>query len=149
MPGLEFVFSIHADIETSRSAGPGLGGERLHIPIVGGEVRGKRLNGRVLPGGSDWPLIRADGASAIEAIYTIEANDGTLILVRNRGLRVSTPEILDKLRKGIANPADYYFRTAPQFDVPNGPHQWLRENLFVASIAPASGKVVVDVYQVT
>jgi Protein of unknown function (DUF3237) len=48
MPGLEYVFSIHAEIETPRSAGPGLGGERLHIPIIGGEVRGKRLNGTII-----------------------------------------------------------------------------------------------------
>lgn len=149
VPGLEFVFTIRAEIEAPRNAGSGLYGEQLHIPIVGGTVRGDRLAGRILPGGSDWPLLRRDGASAIQAIYTIEADDGTLILVRNKGLRVSAPEVLDRLRDGRADPVEYYFRTAPEFDAPDGPHQWLRESLFVASIAPAGKIVTIDVYRVT
>ncbi len=149
-PGLEFVFAIQAEIAPPRSSGQGLAGERLHISILGGVVDGPRLKGRILPGGSDWPLIRADGASAIEAIYTIEAEDGTLILVRNRGLRVSAPDVLARLRAGEkVEPTDYYFRSAPEFDVPDGPHQWLRESLFAASLAPAGKSIAIDVHRIT
>ena len=54
----------------------------------GGTVSGPRLNGRILPGGADWQIIRADGAADIEARYTIEterrrAHD----LVNSEGLR--------------------------------------------------------------
>lgn len=148
-PGLEYAFSIAAEIAPPRSSGRGLAGERLHVPILGGIVSGPRLSGRILPGGSDWPLIRPDGSSAIEAQYTIEADDGMLILVRNRGLRVSAPDVLARLRAGEpVDPADYYFRSAPEFDVPDGPHQWLRENLFVASLAPAGTRIAIDVYSV-
>ncbi|MBK8456059.1 MAG: DUF3237 domain-containing protein [Phyllobacteriaceae bacterium] len=150
LPGLEPVFTIVAEIAPPRSAGPGLAGERLHIPILGGTVEGRRLSGRILPGGSDWPLIRRDGASAIEAFYTIEATDGTLILVRNRGLRLSSPDVLERLRAGAAvDPTAYYFRSTLEFDAPDGPHQWLRENLFVASLAPAGRRITIDVYRLT
>lgn len=148
-PGLDRAFTIRADIDRPRSGGVGIAGERLHIPITGGIVDGPRLRGRVLPGGSDWPLIRRDGASQIMACYTIETDDGALILVRNDGLRVSSPQVLERLRAGEpVDPSEYYFRTAPVFDCADGPHQWLRERLFVASIAPRAGGVTVDVYEV-
>jgi hypothetical protein len=149
-PGVEYVFTISADIAPPRSAGAGLWGERLHIPIIGGKVSGPRLEGKILPGGSDWPVIRPDGASAITAHYSVEADDGTLIVVKNEGLRVSTPEVLARLRAGEAvDPSEYYFRTAPVFDAPDGPHQWLRESLFICSLAPRAGGVEVAVYRVT
>ena len=149
-PGLEFVFRIEAEIERPRSAGASRTGERLHIPIIGGRVEGSRLHGHVLPGGSDWPVIGADGNSRIEAHYTIEADDGTLIYVVNKALRVSTPDVTARLRAGeVVAPGDYYMRGSPVFDAPDGPHEWLRENVFVCSIAPKGLAVVIDVFQIT
>lgn len=151
-PGLEHVFTIVAEIGTPLSGGRSSAGERLHIPILGGTVRGPRLEGTIRPGGSDWPLIRPDGTSEIEATYTVAADDGTPILVRNAGLRVSAPEVLARLRAGEAvAPDEYYFRSAPRFDAPDGPHAWLRDRLFVASLAPdpVAGRIVIDVYAVS
>lgn len=149
-PALEKVFTISADIAPPQSAGASALGERLHIQITGGRVHGAKLNGTILPGGSDWPVIRPDGSSLISANYSIEADDGTLIFVVNEGLRVSSQAVLERLRAGDAvDPGEYYFRTAPKFDAPDGPHQWLRESLFVCSLAPRSGGVEIDVYRVT
>jgi hypothetical protein len=47
------------------------------------------------------------------------------------------------------HPADYYFRTAPVFDAPDGPHAWLRNRLFVGSARPGPGHVHIAVYLVT
>ncbi len=150
IPALDYVFTIEAEIAAPRSAGPGPAGERLHIPITGGTVFGPRLSGRILPGGSDWPVIGPDGHSRIDARYTIEAGDGTLIYVVNRGLRVSSDEVRNRLRAGQpVSPVEYYMRGAPLFDAPDGPHAWLRENLFVCSIAPDASRVVIRVYHVT
>lgn len=149
-PGLDHVFTIEAEIDRPRSAGASHLGERLHIPISGGKVFGPKLCGQILPGGSDWPVIGADGNSRIEAHYTIEADDGTLIYVVNKAIRVSSPEVTAKLRSGeIVSPEDYYMRGAPVFDAPNGPHQWLRETLFVCSIAPKGAVIQIDVYAVS
>ena len=150
LPDLELVFSIEAFIDPPRSSGPGLSGERLHIPITGGVVTGPRLTGKILPGGSDWPLIRTDGNSSVEAHYTIEASDGTLIYIVNKALRRSSVEVLARLRGGEpVAPDEFYFRGAPTFDVPNGSHQWLRENLFICSLEPKGLSILIDVYQVT
>jgi hypothetical protein len=149
-PGLEQVFTIEAEIDAPRSAGPAPHGERLHIPITGGKVHGPRLTGRILPGGSDWPLIGPDGSSRIEAHYTIEAEDGTLIYVVNKALRVSPPDVTARLRAGkTVPPADFYMRGAPVFDAPDGPYRWLSESLFVCSLAPQGRRIVIEVYRVT
>ncbi len=149
-PGLEFAFLIRAEIGEALNAGPAPSGERLHIPITGGTVTGPMLNGRIIPGGSDWPLIRQDGASQISARYTIIADDGAPIYVRNNGLRVSSPEILARLRAGEAvDPADYYFRSTPCFEAPVGPHGWLNQTIFIASLGRTEAGVLISVYRVT
>lgn len=149
-PGLEYAFTIRAEIGRTMTGGSSRNGERLHIAIAGGRVEGPRLGGTIAPGGSDWPLLRPDGASRISACYTIVASDGTPILVRNEGIGVSSPEVLTRLRAGEAvDPAEYYFRTTPVFEAPDGPHAWLNDAMFVASLCRSGDAVVVDVYRVT
>lgn len=148
-PGLRHVFTLHARIGAIGMGGPGPLGVRQHIPITGGEVSGPALQGRILPGGSDWALVRADGASFIDARYTIEAQDGTLIYVQSRGLRVSSPEVLAQMRAGQAvDPAAVYFRGSPSFEAPEGPHAWLNLRLFVATIERQADGVSLQVFQV-
>jgi hypothetical protein len=148
-PALEFAFTIHAEIGAVLRAGPGALGERQHIPITGGTVEGPLLQGTILLGGSDWALMRFDGNSIIDAHYTVRASDGTLIYVRNRGLRVCSAEVLERLRCGepVAS-GDVYFRSAPVFDAPDGVHRWLTNHIFVAELARRADGVVVKVFVV-
>ncbi len=67
-------------------------GERRVIGILGGSVRGPKLNGRILPGGADWQIVRSDGAADIQARYTIETEAGARILVTSEGLRHGPPD---------------------------------------------------------
>lgn len=148
-PGLRHVFTIRAQIGAIGAGGTGPLGVRQHIPITGGEVSGPALQGRILPGGSDWALVRADGASFIDARYTVEAQDGTLIYVQSRGLRVSSPEVLARMRAGQpVDPSEVYFRGAPSFEAPEGPHGWLNRRLFVATVAREPDGVCLQVFQV-
>jgi hypothetical protein len=148
-PALIPVFTITADIAAPLDAGPGLGGRRVHFAITGGRIAGPRLNGVILPGGSDWALVRTDGLTQVQASYSVRADDGTLIWVRNDGLRHCAPDVLARLRAGDdVPPTEYLFRGAPRFDAPDGPHQWLREHLFIASLAPRGRSITIDVYQV-
>src|SRR5437868_6595080 len=92
-------------------------GRRRIIPITGGSFKGARLSGRVLPGGADWQVIRADGVAQLEARYTLETDDGALIYVRNDGYRHGPREVLEKLAAGMpVDPALYYMRTTPWFE---------------------------------
>jgi hypothetical protein len=148
-PPLEFVFEIRAEVGPILRGAPGRGGERQHIPILGGTVHGQHMNGRILPGGSDWALSRRDGSTLIDAHYTIETDDGTPIYVHNRGLRVSSDEVLHRLRRGATvAPHEMYFRSAPVFDAPDGPHSWLSDHLFVATLRRDGATVVIEVFAV-
>jgi hypothetical protein len=149
-PGLEYAFTITATIGAPLTGADSPLGDRLHIPITGGTVEGPALAGIVMPGGSDWPLLRRDGNSRISARYTIMADDGTPIMVENDGLRVSSAEVTARLRAGEpVDASEYYFRTTPIFEAPDGPHQWLNEAVFVASLARAGDEILVAVYRVT
>jgi hypothetical protein len=132
--GLEFVFEVRAEVGQPVKLGETPHGRRRIIPIARGTVSGPRLSGAVLSGGADWQLIRADGVAEIEARYTIQADDGALISVVNRGLRHGPPEVMRRLIAGEkVDPESYYFRTAPVFEVAAGPHDWLMRSLFVGA----------------
>lgn len=149
-PGLAFVFDINAEIGQPLDGGAGRNGHRRIIPIVGGVVRGPRLNGRVLMGGADYELIRSDGCSVVTAHYTLEADDGTPIYIRNQGLFIAPRETVVRVEAGdLVLPDQYYFRSAPIFDAPIGPHCWLSDALFIASCAFKTTDVTISVYKVT
>jgi len=125
-PGTEFVFEEFCALDAGFHIGATPFGQRNRIGITGGHFEGARLQGKVLPGGADWQLIRADGVIAIEADYMIQANDGALIHVLNRGV----------IRIDEKNAAPPYVRTAPVFEAPIGPHDWLNKSLFVGTVTP-------------
>lgn len=147
--GLEFAFEIIAEVGETMGGAPGRLGARRIVPITGGTVRGPKLDGRVVPGGADYAIVRPDGASIVTAHYVLEADDGTPIYIVNEGIRTATPEVIARLRAGEhVDPADYYFRSVPTFDAPEGRHGWLSDNIFVAHCARFGSRVRIRVHQV-
>lgn len=148
--GLEFAFEITAGVGETLDGGPNHFGTRRIVPITGGTVSGPRLNGRVVPGGADYAVTRQDGAAVVTAHYALEAEDGTPIYIINEGIRTADPGTIERLRSGDhVDPTEYYFRSAPRFDAPFGPHQWLMDKVFVASCARFGPKVRIRVFIVT
>lgn len=148
-PELRFVCDIEVQVGPIRDLGPTPHGRRRIIPILSGTVTGERLNGEVMPGGADWQYVRADGILELEARYSIKATDGAEIAVTNRGMRRAPPEIMDRLSRGeVVDPALVYFRTAPVFEAPAGPHAWLNESVFVGTAARFPDKVQIRVFEV-
>lgn len=138
-PGVEFEFEAHVLLEPGIDIGQTSMGGRRRIPIIGGTFEGKRIKGKVVPGGMDWQLIRGDGVTEVEADYMIQADDGAMIHVYNHGIIVPQD-------KGA------YVRTNPQFEAPIGPHDWLNKNIFLGTIAPGGpgpAAVNIGVWRVT
>jgi len=124
-------------------------GRRRIIGITGGRFSGERLSGRVLPGGADWQVIRADGVADLDARYTLETGDGALIYVRNRGYRHGPADVLKKLSLGEAVDASlYYMRTTPSFETGDARYSWLNRMVCVATGARRAAAVELDVYEV-
>jgi hypothetical protein len=148
-PALTHVFTAHVDIGPPLELGDTTSGRRRIIPILGGTVSGPRLTARILTGGADWQIIRCNGTAEVVARYTLEADDGTLISVVNKGLRRGPPAVLARLAAGEpVDPALYYFRTTPVFEVAAGPHDWLNESIFVATGERHATQVVITVFAV-
>jgi hypothetical protein len=148
-PELEFVFEARARLEPPVELGEQGGLRRRIVPIRDGVVEGPRLRGQILPGGADWQAIHADGVTEILARYVIRADDGAMISVENRGVRRASPETMRRLLGGErVDPALIYFRAAPTFEVGEGPHAWLAQNLFVTAGTRLPDAVQIRFYRV-
>jgi Protein of unknown function (DUF3237) len=125
------------------------GKRKRFIPITGGTIKGPKLNGVVLSGGGDWQSIHPNGLTEIYARYSMKADDGTVIAITNPGVRVASADIIARLSAGEdVDPALYYFRTTPVFEVAAGSHDWLRRSVFVARGIRKPDHVIVEVFQV-
>jgi hypothetical protein len=149
-PGLVHVADLVVRIAQPIEIGRISGNLRRMIPIAGGEVFGPALHGKVLPGGADYQIMRADGVTDLHARYVIETEDGQLIYVENSGVRYGPPELMEKLRRGEpVDPALIYFRTTPRFETAAPGYEWLMRSLFVCSGARFPDRVEMRFFQVT
>jgi hypothetical protein len=144
-----YVFTITAYIGSVTSAGDIGTGVRRIIPITGGEVKGKDVNGQICAFGADFQIIRPNELIELEAKYAFATDDGAVIYVENRGIRFGPVELLQRLKRGEpVDPKLIYFRTVPKFETGSEKYRWLMESLFIGSAARHADRVVVDVHQV-
>ena len=150
-PKLEtrYVFTITARIGEVTSAGDIGTGVRRIIPIVGGDVKGEGINGKVCAFGADFQIIRPNELIELEAKYAFETDDGAVVYVENKGLRFGPVDLLQKLKRGEpVDPKLIYFRTVPKFETGHEDYRWLMQHIFIASAARHADRVVIDVHQV-
>lgn len=149
MLGKESIFAIHAELADIINLGRTPLGERRVIGILGGNVQGPKLQGRILPGGADWQLIRGDGVADISARYTIETDAGARVLVSSDGLRHGPLGVMERLARGDSvDPALYYFRTVMRFETADPAVAWLNRILALARGQREARAVRLDVYEV-
>lgn len=124
-------------------------GRRRIIPIIGGEVTGERLSGRVLDGGADWQTVFEDGSAELDTRYMIETADGAVIDIRNFGYRHGPPDVLAALARGEAvDPKAYYMRTTPRFETGDPRYAWLNRLIAVGTGERLKAAVKLTLYEV-
>ncbi len=154
VPALELAFSARLDFGEGPRVRFRPGSTeftRGFVAVVGGEISGRRLTGRVVPySGGDWPRIWDSGLVEFEAHYLLEAGDGTPIYIHNRGIAWSRPEVLARLEAGEeVAPEETYCRITPRFEAPQGPHDWLNRTVFVGVAERQGASTRFDYYRVT
>ena len=113
----KYVFTITARIGGVTTVGDTGHGVRRIIPILGGEVRGENVNGKVCAFGADFQIIRPNELIELEAKYAIETDDGALIYVENKGIRFGPVDLLQKLKRNEpVDPKLIYCRSSPKFE---------------------------------
>jgi hypothetical protein len=123
---------LTAVLDPAQALGDTPAGNRKIVTLRGGTVEGDRVKGRVLPGGGDWALVRADGALLLDVRLTIETHDGALIFCRYEGIRHGSPAVLARLAAGSqVAPSEMYFRTQPRFETAHPAYAWLNRILSI------------------
>lgn len=112
---LREIMRVSVEVEDSLSTGQTPSGEARVVPFVRGTFTGPALDlyGVLLPGGTDWQLVRPDGVLEIRAHYMLQTDRDEVIEVVSNGLRAASPEVLERIAAGeVVAPSEYYFRTA-------------------------------------
>jgi hypothetical protein len=127
-PGLQLAWQAVVDIGPRQDLGACPQGRRFIVPITGGlfegGLDGHLLRGRILPGGADRQLLRADGVRELDALYEMETSDGAVLTLRNRVWIDEPPG------------APRYAMSQIRVTAPQGPHAWLNRRVFVGTLHP-------------
>jgi hypothetical protein len=148
-PRLAFAFELRAQVGAPLELGEVPRGRRRIIQITGGSFSGSGMKGKILPGGADWQIVRADGFTELDTRYTLETDAGERVYVQNVGMRHAPPDVMKKLLAGESvNPSLVYFRTTPVFETSAPKLQWLTRSTFVGTGERYPNEVVVRFWRV-
>ena len=143
------ILVIRAELADILKFGATPYGERRIINILGGTVEGPKLKGKILPGGADWQIVRADGVVHLEARYTVETDSGGLILVNSEGYRHGPAEVMARLaRDETVDPSLYYFRAFMRFETADPTAAFLNRILAIGYGAREHQAVRIEVHEV-
>jgi hypothetical protein len=143
------IFVVRCTLAGIQKLGQTPYGERRIINILSGTVEGPKLKGKILPGGADWQIVRADGVVHLTARYTVETDSGGLILVNSEGYRHGPPEVMAALaRDETVDPSLYYFRAFMRFETADPAAAFLNRILAVGYGAREHQAVRIEVFEV-
>ena len=148
-PKLTLALTLRVQVGPPMELGEVPKGRRRIIPILGGTFEGPNIRGKVLAGGADWQIVRADGLAELDTRYALQTEQGSIIYVQNAGMRHAPPDITKKLLAGEAvDPAQVYFKTVPAFETSAPELQWLTRAIFVGTGERYPAEVVIRVWKV-
>jgi hypothetical protein len=124
-------FTINALLKQPLPIGPGPIGTRMYYEIIGGEVTGERLRGKVLSGG-EWALIGPDGFLRVDVRAQVETNDGATLYLQYLGLLELNEAVQNATATGTGTAyGDQYFFTNPRIETGDPRYAWLNTTFFI------------------
>ncbi len=139
-PRLEMVMEVRLDFPEAYSMVPlPGGGMRTAVLVQEGRFEGPLLKGKAIPGsGGDYAYWRGDEVACLDARYLLQEDDGTVIMLMNKGfLWGRQPDTMQRIRDWAFNggaPVDhgeYYLRSQTTFECAAGKHDWLTKHVFI------------------
>jgi hypothetical protein len=130
----ELAFTITLNIQAEHDVGKTPYGQRRLLDVSGGTITGERLQGSVLTGGLEYELILDNGVVEYQGINVLNTSAGR-IFVRSCG---------------VASNKDSAARIIPDFEATtSGSNAFLNTGKWVATRVVTSGKMTLDVYDVS
>jgi hypothetical protein len=122
---MEHIFSYKA---TLRSPAENIGvtpeGLRMNIYVTGGTVEGPRVQGRILPVGGDWLIVREDGVIILNVRATIETHDGALLYLTYTGVGEAGGDGYQRFLEGNP-PSTFPIRAVPRVITSHPDYVWI------------------------
>ncbi len=148
-PKLEFFCELQVKLSPALSVGETARGTRRIIPIIGGTVEGPGIKGEIFNGGADWQVVRKDGVAELEAHYQFKTDDGSIVYVKNIGVRVATPDVAARIAKGEkVDASQYYFRAIPKLETSlTSKYAWINDTIFVCTGERMPDAVKIRIYK--
>ena len=148
-PGLTLAMTLRVQVGPPTELGEVPRGRRRVIPILGGTFDGPNVHGKVLNGGADWQIVRADGLAELDTRYMLQTDSGSLVYIQNAGIRHAPPDVTKKLLAGEpVDPAQVYFRCTPHFETASPALAWIAERLFLGAGVRRPAQVVMRFWAV-
>jgi hypothetical protein len=148
-PKLEFFCELKVKLIPALSVGETARGTRRIIPIIGGTVEGPGIKGEIFNGGADWQVVRKDGVAELEAHYQFKTDDGSIVYVKNIGVRVATPDVAARIARGEkVDASQYYFRAIPKLETSlSSKYAWINDTIFVCTGERMPDAVKIRIYK--
>jgi imidazole glycerol phosphate synthase subunit HisF len=148
-PVLTHFCDLTVELADIMEMGDGRAGKRRIIPIIGGTVRGPKINGKILNLGADWQTVFSDGMAELDTRYAFETDDGALIEIRNFGYRHGSPEVIAAVARGEpVDSSQYYMRTHARLETGDERYAWVNRMLFVGAGGRNKNSVEIALYAV-
>lgn len=138
---MKFVeeFSLSVNLAQPLPIGLVPTGTRMYYDVIGGEIRGERVNGKVV-GGGEWALIGPDGFLRIDVRLQAETTDAAFLYMQYFGLVEMSPVVQQALENNEATEfEDQYFFTNPRIETGDDRYAWLNSTFFVGEGRVLSG----------
>ena len=149
-PNFEHLFSYTVTLHMPPEViGPVPEGIRVTFYLSGGDVSGPRCNGKLLPVGADWILLRRDGVGMVDVRATMQTDDGALIYTTYNGVLDPGPDGYEAFLNGTM-PPKFPIRIAPRFQTAHPAYAWMNrvQAYGVGEVDLADGSVTYHVYAV-
>ncbi|KAE8164432.1 hypothetical protein BDV40DRAFT_298460 [Aspergillus tamarii] len=146
-PALTHLFTLRCAVDPPMEIGNGPYGRRRCVSIKSGTVRGKYLNGEVVPGGADFMLVEEDHTTHVNTNYLLKSDDGAYIYIRTEGTRAGPPEVLKALMEGDGvDPNQYWFHLHIKLETGHEKYKWMNNRVIIGRATRAKGEVAYDAY---
>ncbi|MEO8667801.1 MAG: DUF3237 domain-containing protein [Bauldia sp.] len=144
-PMMTFLIEIKKPFVIGKT--PGV--DRRIGEIPGGSFEGERLRGKILTSGSDWQMVRTDGAWVINVRTVLETDDGHLIAMSYTGLRHGPQDVLDAIGRGEkVSPLAYYMRVNCTFETASEKYGWVNRVVTVAHGHRLAAGAIYNVFEI-